>query len=481
MRLRHPLRDERGIGMTLVVLMTAVLALLSVTLIELVRNESNRSTHANWSEGSFQAAEAGLDDYVAKLVDDHGYYLHYVHPAESTRRSGAPPSCPGAVVAANPNPLTPTPWPSSAAPTWCYPNGKDTWRSLSNGYEYNLQIFPPNLATGERAIRIVATGRRQATPVTMQDARAIEAFVQPSSLAEFYRFVGNDDLDIDAHTYGQIYVNGDLSASPPTGNLRHSGTAHADIFAENQITTMPALVDGAKAYDRDSSPNIRSKIPNPIDFARFLTSFNDIQRAAASNAPSTSLDDPSVAAWWITFSNAGTFTVRRCSRSGGQEVWNATPNCVTTGAGTGTYTIPSNGAVYTGQTAIVSGQVDGRVTVASNDRIVVGNATSLETAGDDVLGLAAINELIVAQYVPSNLTWTASVLVQSGRWRSAGSSGTHSLMTFTGSAATRDGGFFTQFDNRIYGYDLNLLYLPPPWFPAIDDNYEVNFFREVRP
>jgi hypothetical protein len=472
MRPHYFLRDERGIGMTLVVLMTAVLALLSVTLIELVRSESNRSTHANWSQGSFQAAEAGLDDYVAKLVDDHGYYLHYVHPAESTRRSGAPPSCTGAVVAAGADPLNPTPWPSSSASTWCYPNGKDTWRSLPNGYEYNLQIYPPNISTGERAIRIVATGRRDTTPATTQDVRAIEAFVQPSSLAEFYRFVGNDDLDIDAHTYGQIYVNGDL---------RHSGTAHADVFAEDQVSVMPSLVDGARAYDSDSSPNIRTKIPNPIDFARFLTSFNDIQRAASSNSPQTSFDDPSVAAWWITFSGAGTFTVRRCSRSGGQDVWDATPNCVTSGAGTGTYGVPSNGAVYTGQTVIVSGQVDGRVTVASNDRIVVGNATSLETAGDDVLGLAAVNELIVAKYVPSNLTWTASVLVQDGMWRSADNDGSHNLMTFTGSAATEQGGYFTQFDDRIYAYDLNLLFLPPPWFPAIDDNYEVNFFREVRP
>ena len=42
-------------------------------------------------------------------------------------------------------------------------------------------------------------------------------------------------------------------------------------------------------------------------------------------------------------------------------------------------------------------------------------------------------------------------------------------------------GGFTQFDDRVYAYDVNLLFLPPPWFPAIDDNYEVNFFREVQP
>jgi hypothetical protein len=468
MTLARRLRREEGIAMTLVVLMTAVLALLSVLLIELVRSESGRSAHANWSEGSFQAAEAGVDDYVAKLVDDHGNYLHYVHPAESTRRSGTPPSCTGVVVAAGPDPLNPTPWPSSAAPTWCYPNGKDTWRSLPNGYEYNLQIYPPNIATGERQIRIVATGRRDTTPDTTEDVRSIEAFVQPSSLAEFYRFVGNDDLSIDATTYGQIYVN---------GNLYHSGTAHADVFAENQIAVMPTLASGAQAYDSDSSPDIRSKIEAPIDFARFLTSFNDIQRAASSNSPSTAFDDPSVAGWRITFLANGTFDVQRCQRTSGDDLWDTAPTCT---AATN-YQVPTNGAIYTGQTAIVEGTVDGRVTVGSNDRIVVADPIAPETAGDDVIGLATINELIVAQYVPSNLTWSASVLVQDGMWRSASSGGSHSLMTFTGSSATEQGGYFTQFDNRVYAYDLNLLFLPPPWFPAIDDTYVVNFFREVRP
>ena len=66
--------------MILVVIIAAFMTLLSVTLIDVVRAESDRGAHANWSAASFQAAEAGLDDYSAKLVDDHGFYLHYVAP-----------------------------------------------------------------------------------------------------------------------------------------------------------------------------------------------------------------------------------------------------------------------------------------------------------------------------------------------------------------------------------------------------------------
>ena len=43
------------------------------------------------------------------------------------------------------------------------------------------------------------------------------------------------------------------------------------------------------------------------------------------------------------------------------------------------------------------------------------------------------------------------------------------------------GGSFGEYDNRVYGYDPNLQFLPPPWFPAIDDTYTTTFFREVKP
>jgi hypothetical protein len=54
-------------------------------------------------------------------------------------------------------------------------------------------------------------------------------------------------------------------------------------------------------------------------------------------------------------------------------------------------------------------------------------------------------------------------------------------MTFTGSSATAKGGSFSEYDNRIYGYDPNLQFLSSPWFPAVDDTYTVTFFREVAP
>ena len=66
--------------MVLVVFAVALLATLSVVLVDTVASESARSGKAVTRQTSFEAAEAGLDEYIAKLADDSAYYLHWVAP-----------------------------------------------------------------------------------------------------------------------------------------------------------------------------------------------------------------------------------------------------------------------------------------------------------------------------------------------------------------------------------------------------------------
>jgi hypothetical protein len=146
------------------------------------------------------------------------------------------------------------------------------------------------------------------------------------------------------------------------------------------------------------------------------------------------------------------------------------------------FPVPANGAIYTEHTAIVSGQVNGRVTVGSSDDIVVASNLGPAVSGDDVIGLAAYNDLWVAKWAPSTLTWTAAALVQNNTWHAAGDNDEHgssSVMNFFGSAATKTGGGFTAYRTRNSNYDPTLLYLPPPWFPSVGDAYTVLLFREL--
>jgi len=451
---RSRLRGEDGVAMVLVMLLLAFTTLVSVTLIDLVRGEANRSAHSVWSQASYQAAEAGLDDYISKLVDDHAYYLHYVHAAESTRR---PPS--GDDVGAG------TAWPYSRI--WTYSNGKDTWKPLPNGYEYNLQIAAPS--PGAQDVHIIATGRRTGSTT---DMRAVETLVRPSSIAD-YQMLANADISygLAASTYGKIYAGIDLNGVKH--NVDHRGTAYVDVYAEGSVTGPPTLMNGAQKY---SSGTIRTVIKKPISFQNFLASLVDIQRAAT--VANRYFDDPSTAAWLLTFVNDGTVMIQKCAQVGINSVAAVQPIC---GAAT-SYGVPSNGAMYFTQTAIVQGAVRGRVTVASNDKVVIANDIAPVTPGTDVIGLISSNDMIVAEWCPANLTWRAGTLAQNGRWRSWSGGGSHNgTMTFTGSTATNGGGYMSMFTTRVYNYDDTLLYLPPPWFPAVEDAYTVSLFREVKP
>ncbi len=273
---RAIVKQEQGMAMVLVVLIGAMVTLLSVILIDIVQRESDRSSHQVVSGTSFEAAEAGVEDYVSKLVDDRQYYLHYIHPGESTRREPG-----GTNVAAG---GTQTAW--TYGQSWSYPNGKDAWRTLPNGYEYNLRVYPASASTPY--VRVVAAGRKTGSTT---DLHVIETYIRPSSLADFYRVVDGDvSWGAGSVTDGRIYANGDVD---------HDGTASGDIYAEGQIGGSVVMQNGAKKYDVDSSPTIRSKIKVPVDFSSFLASLTDIE--SASHIGGIYLDNPAKAAWRLTF------------------------------------------------------------------------------------------------------------------------------------------------------------------------------------
>jgi len=460
LRALRSLEREGGYAMVVVILISSLLSLLALTLLETVESESTRSARSGQRETAFQAAEAGVGDYIAKLVDDRLYYAHNVHAAESTRRPASGADVPGGTV-----------W--TGALTWTYPNGRDAWRTLPNGYQYNLRITAPTAASP--VVKIVSTGRLAGST---ENVRVIETLVRPSSVADF-QMLANADISYGstASTYGKIYTGIDEGGN--AHSVTHDGTAYGDIYAEGSAGGSTTLMNGAQKY---SSSTIRTVIKNPVNFNSFISSLVDIERA--SQGGGVNLDDlastnsiPVVDAWRLTFDAGGSFLAQPCLRSGGLHPAESAPSC---SAGY-TRAVPANGAIYSTQTVVVSGQVNGRVTVATNGDVVVANDLSYVTPGDDVLGLIARNEVLVALWSPFDLSWRAATIAQGGKWRSWSSSQSRGSMTFTGSTATKDGGFMSMFATRVYQYDDTLVYLPPPWFPTVEEAYTITLFREVAP
>ena len=191
MSARNP-RSESGTALVLVVFLSAALMLMSVSLIDLVRGDSSRAAQSVVSDAAFQAAEAGLNDYTSKLLDDNQFYLHDVAVGESTRRSSG-----GTLVA--PGASSPTAW--AYGTTWTYPNGKDNWRSLTNGYQSNIQVTAPTITNNW--VDIIAGGRKQGTTAP---TRVIEEWLRPSSVADF-QMISNISVTYGsaATTFGKIY------------------------------------------------------------------------------------------------------------------------------------------------------------------------------------------------------------------------------------------------------------------------------------
>ena len=470
--MRRLARQEEGFALIMVLGMTVLLLVLAFALIDVMQSEASRSRTAVKRDAAYQAAEAGVDDYISKLIDDHLYYVHFVHPGEATRTATAS----GRLVAATQT------WQQSDGNAWTYPNGKDRWygsAQLGNGYEYDLEIIPPSAT--QPLIQIVSTGRPVNDPDT-RDWRELQVLVRPSSVSD-YQMVADADITYGsgATTYGKIYAG--IDGSGVAHSVRHDGIAYGDIYAEGSVTGNTTMMNGAQKYN---STNIRTIIKSPINFNSFLASLVDIRNAAGAGGVVE--DVPTVDAWKMTFQSNGQVVVQSCMKASGKPIGDAAPIC---GAGT-PLNIPNNGAIYTGQPVIVSGVVHGRVTIGSASDIYIGGNLSYAQDGDDVLGLVAAHSLIVAQWVPTTLNWRAATIAQSGTWRSYGFDpqtgqsepdyvGNFKLTsaTFTGSTATYGGGSMGLFNSRVYQYDSTLVYLPPPWFPTIQDAYTVVLSREV--
>jgi hypothetical protein len=640
-RIRQLLREEDGIAMAMTVMMIAVLALLSVTLIDRVGSESTEAASSATSDAVYQAAEAGVNDYIAKLTEDPQYYDHCVAKGEETRKRADTGALVGHSVDTDScKPGGASVWKAGVA--WTYPSPRSYWFDGTNsgtvstvirGYAYNLMIAPPSKTTGTTYITIVSTGCKvvdpDATVLTCAPSvpkRAIEVHVRRTTPADFQYMMTdmhNSNVCWASNIYGKMYSTGDIKVC--------GAHAYGDMMAEGHVTGSPlSMMNGARVYDL-SHPDIRTVVKDPISFSDFFVSVSDIQRAADLNSPSTDFNDPTASAWRIIFTSDGTMRVWKCTntqgdaasyppycndvrlsstytlpKSGGitinlNESSASFPNASSTspkyayvgtspgvidqikytGKGTNTLTgvtcpgcpsggrqhlsgetvsyypagsqpgftpyyvgpLPSNGAVYTEQDAVISwptainngyvgdgsSVLNGRVGVASgSDVVVAGNiqyASASDHGGiggpdDDVLGLIAENNFWLGSYAPSVLWFRAATIALTGLWGDyrcsyGGGSrgGSSSSLTFVGTSAYySNGGCILSTSNGGYGYiDTDsslknvyritddgtasecpttapgctaydaLKFLFPPWFPVINGMETTVLFREVPP
>jgi hypothetical protein len=483
-------RHQEGVSLIITIALTGALALLVVASLAWARSATQQSAHQGREDIALQAADAGVSRYVSRLVEDPRYYDHWVDQAEDPRIDSSG-------VVHQPG----TAWTSGQS--WTYaPGPSKTWTQLQDARfgkaAYSLRIQPPATA-GSDTVTIQSTaqvGRGAPSPVT----RSVQSQVRPESIAD-YQMISNTSIKYGstATTTGKLYSAQDIN---------HQGTALAPVYAAHYVcssnyttcpgSNQPSSVFKAKAYDSTTTPAFKDQFKTPIDFGQFTQARLDIKDAATANG--TAFNDPTASAWEVQFLSNGTAKVFKITGtpdpgSSISKTGIGCPTTISTPPVTPTY-------LYFEQSVIVSDAnssqwrdscgstvgprpsvVDGRITVATKGNVYIGGNITYEKPGDDVLGLIAAQDVIITNYTPSNLTWRAASLAQSGQWRTNRDQpdGNHASMTYIGSQTTYGGGYASMFDDRNYQYDDTLLYQRPPLYPLISGSWNTVYWHEVLP
>lgn len=475
-------RARTHAGQTLVATLAVVgmLGVLSVTGLKLASGSTTSERLESRTNLALEVGEAAVQRYMSRLIDDPSYYDHYVDAAEDPRVR-----TPGNQVTNPGQPWTGGVWRYEGAPTTWVDVQDDTLSVQDDAHgkvEYSLRVTAPG--AGDDAVTVTATARiggDRPNPII----RSVEARMRQDSLAD-YQMISDKSVSYGstADTNGKIYSNESVS---------HSGDATGKVFAQDQMTGGPFPPGSA---DSDTTPAFSDFFPTPIDFNRFTIDLASMRDAAIDEG--TYFNDPSAPGWVLQAMADGTVRVWKILSVSG------------TGLGAGisslackqVFTIPTSGSFFFEQSVVIGDNtgttdtcvpagsgaranvVDGRYTVGTNANIYIGGNINYETDGDDVLGLIARGEIIIARFAPNNLSWRAATLAQTGKWRTydtadISDSYPHSQMTFVGSMATKEGGYASMYNNRSYLWDATLKFLRPPFFPRIEGGWDVGSWRTI--
>lgn len=478
-------RHQSGQTLIVVIFVTMIAAMLVLASLSWATSSVFQTASSARGDIALEAAEAGVNVYISRLVENPQYWLNYVDSTEDPRID----STTGGTV--NPG----SAWTPGHA--WTYPSKITTWSTLQNARfgaaKYNIRVFQDPQDANSVFVQSTAT-IGTATPVT----KSIVAQISPESIAN-YQMISNASIAYGstATTTGKIYSAQDVV---------HQGTAIGAIYAASQVcrndafgtnctksdATDPAFSVGG-AYDSTTTPSFNDKFPTPIDFTTFTSSISNIQAAAKSTG--LYLNNTANSAWMLQFLSTGQVRVYPVTNTSDPGTAIGTLGCPTT------YTMPTGNApfyVYSQQPVIIGngnnltdscGQttgardsvVNGQVTVATPGNLYVGGNISYQGNTNSVLGLIAANNLIISQIAPSTLNWRAATLAQSGQWYTSSTTATKTAMNFTGSIATAQGGYASMFSSRTYNYDQQLQSIRPPLFPTIENSWSIQYWHEVSP
>ncbi len=378
--------------------------------------------------------------------------------------------------------------------------------------QFELEITAP--ATGTTIAAIRSTGKIDADPDVK---KIIEVAMGLPSLAR-YSVVANADIRFGAGTevYGQLHSNGGIrfdgvaynivtSAKEQYNDPDHSG--NNEFGVHTHVSPVDPAPGNAVPVRTDVFKTGREFPVPAVDFTGITQDLADIKEAASSSGYYYGASGAS--GWHLVLKTNDNYDLYKVNslvsypgcNSNGQSGWGTWS--IKTETFYASKTIPNNSVIFFEDHVWVDGKIDGqRVTIAAGrfpdnpafrkNIIVTKDLLYTSYDGTDVIGLIAQENLNIGLESEDDLRIDSAVVAQNGRVgrhyytkTKCQSSVNRSKITMHGMLASnaRYGFAYTDgtgYQDRILGYDGNLLYGPPPYFPITAAQYDIISWEEVK-
>lgn len=362
---------------------------------------------------------------------------------------------------------------------------------------YRIQTVKPE--TGSTIVEVTSTGwTYKNTNIT----RTIKVRFRRPSWSE-YMFLANSDLRFGENAV----VNGKVHSN---FGIRFDGLANNVVSsALNQYQDPSHGLGGGEEFGVHTHRDTVDPLPpNPVpsrpdvfvagrQFPVPVVNFNGVladlgymkSEAEAGNGIYFDNSDCGVSdnlGRHIILKTDGTMTVRKVRN------YNTGTYAIQSEGCAENYTIPDEGIIFVENNSWVEGGInDKRVTIVSanliggsqaNVYLGMNNLSYTNFDGRDVIGIIAQNNVLIVQNSQNFLTIDAALLAQNGFIKRS-SCGVKNTITINGSIATNQPSGFAcvgggGYQNRVYNFDNNLLYFPPPYFPTGTD-YAIDLWEEI--
>lgn len=370
--------------------------------------------------------------------------------------------------------------------------------------QFSLDITPPPL--GSTLVTVKSTGN---TSANTQLAREIAVQFAKPSFAKYAWVINSEFVRFGstAEVFGPIHSNVGIRFDGLAHNLITSAVASFDDpdhsggneFGVHTHETPLDPLPPAAVPARPDVFEVGRQFPVPaVDFAGITADLAQMK----TDAQTSGFYRPSAGAlgYHIVLKTDDTFDLYRATSlvaaCGGAQTWSIQNQQLI-----GNYPFPANGIIFLEDDIFIDGQINGgRITIVAaflpdnppfRKNIIVNNDflyTNYD--GSDVLGLIAQGNFYVGLRSEDDLRVDAAIIAQNGAVRrpsysssSCGSTRSRTLFTSYGMLGSNLRPAFVYspsngYQNRVYNYDANLLYGPPPSFPLTSDQYVTLMWEE---